>query len=76
MVVPRRMQQRFSGLALGQRQAFGGQTWEVVGVFEGPVEVSMPRMLAKGKLKFKCHKIKGRREVRRIFEHFRKRGPA
>jgi putative ABC transport system permease protein len=35
MVVPQRMQQRFRGLGLGQRQTFGGRVWEVVGVFDG-----------------------------------------
>ena len=35
MVVPRRMQSRFAGLRLGQKQTFGGRTWEVVGVFDG-----------------------------------------
>ncbi len=35
MVVPRRMQQRFRGLGLGQRQTFGGRSWEVVGSFDG-----------------------------------------
>jgi putative ABC transport system permease protein len=35
MVVPRRMQARFTGLALGQRQSFGGRSWEVVGAFDG-----------------------------------------
>jgi putative ABC transport system permease protein len=35
MVVPRRMQGRFSGLELGQSQTFGGRSWEVVGVFDG-----------------------------------------
>jgi putative ABC transport system permease protein len=35
MVVPRRMQRRFSGLGLGQHQSFGGRSWEVVGAFDG-----------------------------------------
>jgi putative ABC transport system permease protein len=35
MVVPRRMQGRFMGLGLGQKQTFGGRSWEVVGVFDG-----------------------------------------
>ncbi|HEX7599353.1 MAG TPA: ABC transporter permease, partial [Polyangia bacterium] len=35
MVVPRRMQSRFTGLGLGQKQTFGGRSWEVVGVFDG-----------------------------------------
>lgn len=35
MVVPRRLQQRFSGLRMGDRQTFGGRAWTVVGVFDG-----------------------------------------
>jgi putative ABC transport system permease protein len=35
MVVPRRMQGRFMGLGLGQKQDFGGRSWQVVGVFDG-----------------------------------------
>jgi heterodisulfide reductase subunit C len=35
-----------------------------------------PRMLFKGKLKLKSHKIKGRREVQRIFERCRRGSPS
>lgn len=34
LVVPRKMQGRFTGLRLGDTQSFGGRAWTVVGVFQ------------------------------------------
>ncbi|MDE3244559.1 MAG: ABC transporter permease [Acidobacteriota bacterium] len=35
VVVPRKMQQRFTGMELGRNLKMGGRDWEVVGVFDG-----------------------------------------